>query len=224
MLKISTDLFNKIGESKADALNRAGALLKESENQPDKDSAWFRGRKLYQLDIHYRWSTVIFDERYDDKEAKAATDVYGVSGRDTRAGDRAPDAPNLLVLTGEKKDTATRLFDIFNPTKHIVLIFTSSASADNALTLIEPLKGLGEDDLRRVLVLPRSSNPSLDWNLAGVEILLDSEGHAYAGYGVKADNDAPVAIIVRPDGMVGAFATTEAGTRRYIEAVFAPVN
>ena len=94
MLKISTELFNKVGESplgpNADTLSRADALMKQTEDHLDQDSAWYRGRKLFQLDVHYRWSTIVFDERYDGNEARVAADVYGVTGHDTRAGDRAP--------------------------------------------------------------------------------------------------------------------------------------
>ena len=46
MLKISTDIFNKTFGQKTDALSRAETLIKESDKQADKDSVWFRGRKL----------------------------------------------------------------------------------------------------------------------------------------------------------------------------------
>lgn len=224
MLKISTELFNKVGESplgpNADTLSRADALMKQTEDRLDQNSSWYRGRKLFQLDVHYRWSTIVFDERYDGNETRVAADVYGVTGHDTRAGDRAPDAPDLLLLTGTKKDTKTRLFDLFSPSKHIALIFTSAASVESALALIEPLKGLDVDDLRQVLILPKDSRPSSDWNFSDVEIVLDSEGHAYTGYGLKPDGVTPAVVIVRPDSMVATFALTEAGIRKYVDAVF----
>lgn len=90
------------------------------------------------------------------------------------------------------------------------------------MALIEQLKGLDAGDLLRVLVLPKGSSPSVGSDLAGAEILLDLDGHAYTGYGLKTYSGTTTVVIVRPDGMVGAFAVTEGGIQKYVEAVFAP--
>lgn len=209
----------------AEVLNISGNLLegfmKESGVTQDRDSAWFRGWKLFQLDINYRWSPIAFDERYEVKEP--AVNAYGVAGHDTRAGDRAPDAPDLVILTGDAKGTKTRLFDLFNPTKHVALVFASSASIKKALALLTPLNRTASNDFRRLLVLPKCGAKDAGLDLSGVEAVVDSEGHAFASYGIQSDGTAPMVVIVRPDAMVGAFALTEAGVENYMKAVFATV-
>lgn len=226
MLKISTDLFNKLGNAphgpSAEALNHAEAVLKKGEeDQLERDSAWFRGRKLFQLDVNYRWSTVVFDERYEGKDKQAVIDAYGAKGRETRAGDRAPDAPGLVVLTSDAQGTTTRLHDLFNPAKHVALVFSTPSSVKDAIALLTPLKDLGDDRLRQFLILPKDSAVDASWALSAIEVLTDSEGHAFTGYGVAPASDGAVVVVVRPDGMVGAFARTAAGVKKYMEAVFA---
>lgn len=211
MLRLSTGIFNKVAN--AEALHRAGAVMKaeaESDSKnADKNAPWFRGRKLFQLDLHYRWSTIVFDERFEGDGKEKAEDVYGVAGRATRAGDRAPDAPELHSVDGTK----TRLFDVINPTKHLALAFGPST---DALALLEPLKERGADAFLHILVLPKGSPPQ---SLPGVDVLIDSEGHAYAGYGIQSD--VPTVVVIRPDGMVGAYALSKDGLAKYATAVFA---
>lgn len=225
MLKISTDLFNKIGNApygpSAEALNRAEAVLKEGEDQINRDSAWFRGRKFLQLDVNYRWSAVVFDERDEGKDMKAVADAYGVNSHDTRAGDRAPDAPGLVILTGDVQGTMTRLHDLFSPSKHVALVFATPSSAADALALLKPLEGFGQDSFRRSLILTKGSVVDAGWALSGIEVLVDSEGHAYTGYGVAPASDGAMVVIIRPDGMVGAFAKTAVAVEKYAKVVFA---
>lgn len=216
MLRLSTGIFDKMAKSKA--LQLAGEVMKAeaeaNKKSPEKDAPWFRGRKLFQLDLHYRWSPVIFDERFAS-DANAKNDVYGTPGRMLQAGDRAPDAPDLIAQEGKSK---IRIFDIIDPTKHIALVFADSTTLEDALSLYQPLKQLGAEFVRTVLILPKDVNLDVQDKMDGVEILLDSEGHAYTGYGIFPKE--PVVVAVRPDGMVGAFITSKAGAEKYIFSVF----
>lgn len=96
MLKISTSLHD---QDLADLATGAGAnKAREHPPRPKRDPSP-RSRRLFQLDMNYRWSPIVLDERFEDEEkAKRQPDAYGVEGHDNRAGDRAPDASDLTVL------------------------------------------------------------------------------------------------------------------------------
>ena len=187
----------------------------------DQDSPWYRGWKLLQLDVNYRWSDVVFDERYKQIEKKP--DAYGIEGHDIRAGDRSPDAPGLtIVRSGSgREDSRTRLFDIFEPTRHTILIFLTDPDANKSLSLIQPvisrIEMLAPRLITTALIIPGSTldedipNTSVDY------VLKDSDGHAFKNFGLEGKS---YIAIVRPDGIVGAFASNVAGVEHYLSLVF----
>ncbi|KAH8110165.1 FAD binding domain-containing protein [Phellopilus nigrolimitatus] len=221
MLKLTTDLLDRI-VSRVDTQQALARAEASAASVPD-DGVFTRGWKLFQLDLNYRWSTIVRDERYAADATDSTGDVYGVEGHDVRAGDRAPDAPGLTTLTA--KDRApraapvTRLFDVFTPSVHTALVF-APRSAGAAQPLLDALRGLQAGLLRTALVLPagapREGVPSANVDLA----FEDTEGHAFGGYGLDATGDAPTVVLVRPDGMVGAFARSAAGIKDYLSAVY----
>ncbi|KAH8110134.1 FAD binding domain-containing protein [Phellopilus nigrolimitatus] len=184
MLKITTDLLNRVSRiDTKQALARAEA---SAASAPD-DDAFTRGRKLFQLDLNYRWSTIVRDERYAEDAAKSAGDVYGIEGHDVRAGDRAPDAPGLTILTAKDSSApaapVTRLFDVFSPSTHTALVF-SPRSAGEAQPLLDALQGLQPGLFRKALILSAGAShegvPFADVDL----VFEDKEGHAFGGYGL----------------------------------------
>ncbi|KAI5121048.1 hypothetical protein M0805_008624 [Coniferiporia weirii] len=219
MLKISTDLYHRsFREATQRAIEHAETLASASLAGSDKEASWFRGRKLFQLELNYRWSTIVLDER---RGGFADTDggVYGVIGQDICAGDRAPDAPGLTVLNTE--NAPTRLFDVFSPSKHTVLVFAPLRSTGMTRAMITPFGALVPDLIQVVLILPAQSPFDTSVPYANIEYIYeDTKGHAYTGYGIKAEDDTPTAVIIRPDGMVGAFAKTVEGVKKYLSVVF----
>ncbi|KAL5488260.1 hypothetical protein ACEPAI_6368 [Sanghuangporus weigelae] len=237
---------NAIVQKTIDALGSAATSLSESEkkqneveeknsNDPQIDQRYFRGRKLFQLDLNYRWSPIMFDERRPAVSASSGSpdskekDAYGKLGHDLRAGDRAPDAPGLVVLHKASppvgkigkvaeggEGTVIRLFDIFDPTAHIALLFSSDQSFVKSAQNM--LRVLPEGLISTVVIVPKDSTSAVGKDVVDV-VLADKEGHAYKGYGIE--KDATVVVIVRPDAMVGAFAVSSAGVERYLTKVFA---
>ena len=219
MLKVTTDLFKDVFTQDT---QRKIELAKEMETSAAdgfseaRERGWFRGRKLFQLDLNYRWSTVVFDERFDGMED--SKDAYGVPGHDVRAGDRAPDAPALLSLPSKGDGELMRLFDIFKPSFHTVLLFTSG-NLEGATPFLARLANL-PSDLFKVLAIIRSG-ATLQGSLDGLDLVLeDTKGFAADGYGFKGSY-APTAVLVRPDGMIGAFAVSGGGLQKYLSTVFA---
>ncbi|KAA1471043.1 hypothetical protein DENSPDRAFT_818920 [Dentipellis sp. KUC8613] len=177
-------------------------------------SVWQRSSHLNQLGVHYRWSPIVVDDAVDDLEAKDAgkaealtscTYIVEEGGR-LHAGDRAPDAPLVNTKTGK----ATRLFDVFGPEHHTVLIFT-----DGEITsVLPPLARLPSGSIRTVVILSQDAAPAETVEAADL-VLQDKKGYAYPAYG------AIHVAVVRPDGVVGALVGGAPGVEKYFAGVFA---
>ncbi|KLO09903.1 hypothetical protein SCHPADRAFT_878780 [Schizopora paradoxa] len=226
MLKISTGLHEKI----------RGSLLPPSLSQSSSSSgdvptpspmdAFARGRKLFQLDVNCRWSPIVLDERFSEEEATKQPNAYGTEGHEARAGDRAPDAPNLLVVKrpgNEGKAEVggeTRLHDVFTPDKHTILVFVPDKFLGKAKAILEELKKYPSELIRPALVLPAASLSSATaiGDASAEYVFKDTAGHAYTGYGLKEDEFQ--IVVVRPDGVIGAFVTGKDGVAKYFSFIF----
>ncbi|TFK47804.1 monooxygenase [Heliocybe sulcata] len=188
------------------------------------DSGWERGMNFYQLDVNYRGSPIVVDHREVDALKPPPTNVYTISFVGTvQAGDRAPDAPNLLSLKRTDSGSAlTSLFRIFKPTKHTVMVLSASGSAaEPVVDLLRDAK-YPSDVVQTAFILPgwvaaRESDalPRTDF------VLKDTDGHVYEGYSVDPRKEEVTVIIVRPDGMVGGIGNGAATVKEYFERVFA---
>ncbi|KAH7930836.1 hypothetical protein BV22DRAFT_1124599 [Leucogyrophana mollusca] len=193
MLELTTELLDK-------TVRRTEAL---------EESVLTRGQKLYMLGVNYRYSPIVVDEFSD----AGPVDAYGLQQEGVLvAGDRAPDAPRLTSGDGE----ATRLFDVFRPAYHTVLVFAPDCAS--AAPVLSALGRYESSVLRSVIVLPssaaRSSATSTTANLA----LVDEGGHAYGGY-LVGEGETRV-VVVRPDGVVGAIVSGVQGLEKYFGLVF----
>ena len=183
---------------------------------PQGSRAWFSGKKLLQLDINYRWSDIVYDERFASSDPKAERHAYGEEGQVVRAGDRAPDAPGLECLfAGEGRKPVGRLFDVFNATQHTAIVFVRDLHS--AQPLFEALAAFPESTLQTALILPALSSFAIPSEPKADFIFKDAAGHAYEGYGV---GESSAVIIVRPDAWIGSFATSADGVKVYLSRVF----
>ncbi|KAF7430779.1 hypothetical protein PC9H_006490 [Pleurotus ostreatus] len=205
---------------------RAGRQWKEDEKRPGS---------LLQLGVNYRWSSVTVDEQeqqlskpiskrlIDLPPTPTRHDSYG-RGFDgcLKAGDRAPDAPALRGIRhtrGEaQKSINTRLFQVFDPTKHTVLLFTRPGETIASYApVVEALKAYPAE-LVRIAALYRSGVPSPIPTLEGIEYFLeDMSGFARDAYDVRGGCNV---IVVRPDGVVGAVVNGVTGLKRYFDGIF----
>lgn len=187
-----------------------------------------RSNLLKQLGVHYRWSSIVVDSRNDalsqaEIEATKLT-AYGIEDADptdVRAGDRAPDAPVTLVDV-EKKAIQTTLHAVFSPTVHTALIFAAHLSPDDGLLrqLLRGLEALGSN-VRSYIVKPSIEGIVSGFD-GGVGVLVDAERHAATNYGIDKLQQ-PSVVIIRPDGVVGAFVPNSEGVGRYHDRVFGVV-
>lgn len=205
------------------------AILGEHSTKESLQAAWQRGTLLKQFGINYRWSPIVFDERYkglDAQRAEAeALNPYGVGteSEPVRAGDRAPNATGLVRLGGGQEATplTTSLFDIFGPTHHTVLVFGSNAT--NVDPIIDYCRSCPAGTVRSIVVL--ASLPSSGSAAAGTGadvLLYDRDGIAHTEYGLTQGQS--LAVIVRPDGFVGAVAHGVEGVAKYFGLIFVPTT
>ena len=65
MLKLTTDLYNRaFSTTTQQKIAAAKAAEVDAATLDERERGWFRGRKLFQLDLNYRWSNITIDERY----------------------------------------------------------------------------------------------------------------------------------------------------------------
>ncbi|KAF9001617.1 hypothetical protein BDZ89DRAFT_1105272 [Hymenopellis radicata] len=164
----------------------------------DAIKGYDRGWELRQFGVNYRGSDIVLDD--GDKSEVADPYRSGDDGR-ARGGDRAPDAPGLLTKDG----TRTSVYALLNPTRHTVLVFGASAN-DEAFRVNYP-----EEVVSVVSVYPRDTlNGVLE-----VGCVIDADGHAYEGCAILQVE----AVIVRPDGVIGARVRDAHGIRKYFRKI-----
>ncbi|TFK48063.1 hypothetical protein OE88DRAFT_1714275 [Heliocybe sulcata] len=225
MLNKTTSLLDR---TIAHAANKVE--LKPEDFQNEDKNPWVRGKIMFQLGINYRWSPVVLDEEADDERVVSVDEArltaygsaMGASEDRVHAGDRAPDAPFLVLLKPKPTDKSVgpgtkRLFDFLKPTHHTVLIF--SGTVDGAVEILQELPPLVA---RSLVVLPTMTPVEKlvykdTWESAHC-VVKDSYGYAYKFYSV--DPTKTKAVIVRPDGVVGAVVKGAEGVKRYFSLVF----
>jgi hypothetical protein len=219
----------------SEMLNRTTSLMDKSRKMDmakldvdDPNSAWRRGGELMQLGVNYRWSSIILNEVSEAQAVgsypEAPKNAYsaGSDGGVVKAGDRAPDAPALVVLAAKEgeKGEMTRLFDIFKPHRHTVLIFLGEGAAmETTVAPVFDALDIYPAGLVATIVITRS--PVDDYSAATHAYLVahDKDGHAVKGYGVPS-GPGMVVVIVRPDGVVGAIVQGTEGIAKYFGCIF----
>ncbi len=150
----------------AGVLALSNARLKETMEQ--KGLLPRRDASTLQLGIGYRDSTLARDDRADHDEDAVL-----------RAGDRAPDASQLMTVDGEH-----RLFELTRGGLFTLLRFGTA-----------PMFEAAPSELKVLHVVPQPSGPAE---------LADTGGHLTDAYGAK---DGTL-VLIRPDGYVGLISDT----------------
>ncbi|EIW81684.1 hypothetical protein CONPUDRAFT_164490 [Coniophora puteana RWD-64-598 SS2] len=194
----------------AQMLNLTTALLDKTwgPKQVSADSAWRRSRVMFMLGVNYRTSPIVLDEF---SSGVPIVPAYGAEiGGQLVAGDRAPDAPGLV--DGER---TVRLFELFKPTHHTVMVFTSDVKvAEEIFRSFAVHSNLGI--VRIVTIVPAGIHPTS--TLVNLRVLVDKDDYAHAHYYAQ---DSPRVVIVRPDGVVGAMVAGLSGVQKYFKLILA---
>ena len=189
-------------------LNITTGILHKIRDAPTIERAMEREKRMNMLGVNCRTSPIVLDEFTHADPVNA----YGVLNEWVLiAGDRAPDAPGLVVAASLAE---TRLFDVFSPTYHTVLVFTpDAASSVDVLEALRRYPGV----IRLVIVLPQPEGSEVT-TVAQADVVVDYGGHAYRAYlAVKGEKKV---IVVRPDGVVGAIVRGVEGVGAYFSKIF----
>ncbi|KAG2153629.1 FAD binding domain-containing protein [Suillus bovinus] len=170
---------------------------------------------LSMLGINCRSSDIVLDEfAVPGKPINA----YGVLDEgQLEAGDRAPDAPNLVQVGGGKSDVTT-LFSLYRPWYHTVLVFAPSLA--DATPILGALEAYDTGIVRSAVVLPSSATGTAVASHADL-VLVDEKGHAHSAYLVEAGQTR--VFVIRPDGVVGAIVHGAEGVKKYFSTIFLDV-
>ena len=207
MLKLSSHLFDN--------------FLLDKTGGPDPAAVWRRGGDLHQFGVNYRWSPIVVDER--SPRENVATDPYGHNRSPTdvvQAGDRAPDAPGLVVLssTGHPGHETTSLFTLFGISHHTVLIFSDGKGTESIVSVLDALR-MCPSQLLRAILIHRDTDASAPSLSDGAYLsAVDRDNHAHDAYQVGVGEF--MVVIVRPDGTVGGVVRSVEGIRRYFNGIF----
>ncbi|KAG9078661.1 hypothetical protein FRC06_008254 [Ceratobasidium sp. 370] len=167
---------------------------------------------LRQFGVNYRRSSIVLDDTLDTPWTdENYVGTYGACGCIVQAGDRAPDAPGLI---GMEELGETSVFKILTSSRHIVFVLAGSVEA--ASPFFDVISDSPKSVFEYVLILSASSSPPTRL-LPCVRMLRDRDGHAFRHYSVKEE---PRAIVVRPDGMIGALVNNPKSLERYLDLIF----
>lgn len=219
----------------AEMLNRTTKILNKTFGEKASKEAWNRAGGLLQLGVNYRWSSIVIDERKQAELAEDAEfadynfgkdpaeaepedmDSYGALADGVlRAGDRAPDSPGLRLLSTAHKTSSktSRLFDVFGPSYHTVIIFEQALYKCAAILKVLSLCPAGT--IRSVVIVNRGKKAPP--TCKGVDFVFeDGEGHAHKVYAL---DEKWGVVAVRPDGVIGGILGGEDGLSDYFARIF----
>ncbi|KAG1777062.1 FAD binding domain-containing protein [Suillus placidus] len=179
------------------------------------DATTPRNPIVFMLGINYRFSNIVLDEFATPGKP---INAYGMLGEGHfEAGDRAPDAPNMLQVGGGESGVKT-LFGLYRPWYHTVLVFTPNHA--DATPILGALEAYDTSVVRSAVILP-SSAIGVTVACPADLVLVDQEGHAYSAYLVEAGQTK--VFVIRPDGVIGAIIHGAEGVRKYFSRIFLDV-
>ena len=194
-------------------LNFTTGMLNKLRLAPTIETALEREKKMDMLGVNCRSSPIVLDEFTQAEPVNA----YGTMEEGVLvAGDRAPDAPELGLIMPQATggaETKTRLFVVFHPTHHTVLVFAPDSAS--SMDVLEVLGRYPGDVIRPVIVLAQDSEVTIG---AQADVVVDRGGHAYRAYlAVRGEQKV---VVVRPDGVVGAIVHGAEGVGAYFAKIF----
>ena len=229
MLNLSSNIhYLAFGKPVGSTLDGAiGGESKEEKKEVTNMELMYRPKALLQLGVNYRWSPIVLETRAD-ASTETKKDPYGQETNKLRAGDRAPDASITLIASAATPQDST-LHKLFDMRQHVVLVFVPAVDAlvqvGQELEAIRDLVNAGVAGV--AVVLPQDTEPSAaakstpleGTTAAKVQLLVDKDTEARRVYDLNASEATVTYIVVRPDGVVGAFSGDTAGIRKYFDVL-----
>ncbi|KAL5507686.1 hypothetical protein ACEPAH_5304 [Sanghuangporus vaninii] len=221
IFNMMAELFNKLAAwMEQRGLETTEVQTEATEKDKDKET-FSRGWKHHQPDVNYRWSEIVFDERFtkDGGNAKDNIDAYSNAGC-WRSCVRL----KLLALRlwDESLDYSVRLSDVFKSYIHTILVFrlsTSDPSGSSVDALLAPVSRIEKDFCSRGSHLSvRDGNLGLEKLAPECRVCISGRWGSW--YGLDTTAEQITIVMVYPDGMIGAFARSSNGVQKDLSHVF----
>ncbi|KAF9507682.1 hypothetical protein BS47DRAFT_1366509 [Hydnum rufescens UP504] len=150
-----------------------------------------------QLGVNYQWSEIVLDQHLDSrKKVNVGNKVYmwyGNGDERIQAGDRALDAPNLVLVPAAAEPTTTaRLLDLLTTFGHTVLVFElletncTSQLRTSCVRLENTIKMVIASSIRTLSFARMHSMRGRGEWLGMNRVFVDTQGHARKAYDVDA--------------------------------------
>ncbi|KAJ7135184.1 FAD binding domain-containing protein [Mycena crocata] len=204
-MPVVAEMLNLSNELHAKTLQHTMPDVNSLNSGSAGDDPIRRSSKLLQLGVNYRFSAITQDERDSNKQS-SEKNPYGTLGDRVRAGDRAPYIGGLTLQDGRVTDLFALLHDA---PSHVVLFFPSATST-STLESIAGVQNLIDAELIYLAIISADTTAEA---AKAIMYLRDPQGLAAKAYDVVGDRD--VYIVVRPDGIVGAYTFGTKGILNY---------
>lgn len=216
-MPVVAEMLNLTTELHSLAFPRIDSSPLGQEKTAKPEDAMHRPAWVLQLGVNYGWSPIVIDER-DSHDPSLASEIasmnpYGKEIEKVHAGDRAPDATHII-----DGPTTTTIFDLLSVRTHTVLVFPGTCGApeiQHDLGVVDQLRTCGAICL--FLVVQPADIGFENLSALCDRILVDTAGYAVTGYGIAAR--AKTFVVIRPDGVIGAYASEVDGLQRYFSAI-----
>ncbi|KAG2130258.1 FAD binding domain-containing protein [Suillus clintonianus] len=182
-----------------------------------KDVTFQRSPIVYMLGINCRFSSIVLDEFATLVEGRPINAYEVPDESHLEAGDRAPEAPDMLQVGRGESDVKT-FFGLYRPWYHTVLVFAPTHA--DAIPILGVLEAYDQSVVRLAVVLP-SSAPMTPVASPADLVLVDQKGHAYSAYLVESGQTK--VFVIRPDGVIGAIVHGAEGVKKYFSRLFLDV-
>ncbi|KAF9503639.1 hypothetical protein BS47DRAFT_1386416 [Hydnum rufescens UP504] len=149
-----------------------------------------------QVGVNYQWSEIVLDQHLDSrKKVNVGNKVYmwyGNGDERIQAGDRALDAPNLVLVPAAAEPTTTaRLLDLLTGFAHTAL---------DILCALGKYNKDGDCLVDSYLVLPENALDARSGEWLGMNrVFVDTQGHARKAYDVDTSQTRKALLLVVVD-------------------------
>lgn len=153
-----------------------------------------------------------------DKEVMKANS-YGGYDEGLCAGDRAPDAPGLVVkhAKGGVIGKETSLFQVFDLTKHTILLFPEQSPEEDIKSILEAIASLPSYVTQTIVLGDLEVSSKWKFRDEVDFVLHDEDNHAREGYLVQ--RPVLTVFVIRPDTYIGASMKDTEGIRAYFRKI-----
>ncbi|KAJ7613213.1 FAD binding domain-containing protein [Roridomyces roridus] len=208
-MPVIAEMLHLSNELHARAFTRPTSSALGSSESTKVSDPMLRSSELLQLGVNYRWSPIVLDHRDASEEKQNPYGGAFDTGYEVRVGDRAPYFGGVQDLFSLLREAPSHLILFFPATGHRAATLSTS---NTQMEVVVDLRRWIEAGLINVAVIGFHSPDST----RGVQYLADPQGVIAESYGIHGGKDPKdVLVVLRPDGVLGAYVFDVRGVDDY---------